>query len=150
MSLENYLAKSNGPYEEILWEFRNDEIVQLYNQLRTEGFGEHFVYVKEHLTDILKYISLSPSQREQKKWTKRPDLLMFRFSALQISYSTVKFLSDASPMAQIVDSDSYRKFHSLFANLIGNIAVVNPLLSFPFADYPNPFRKGSPESLSDL
>lgn len=147
MSLRNYLAKSNGPYEEILGSFHQEEIVQLYNQLKAEGGKFYFDYVKANLPDILQYISKAPSQREQKKWMKRDDLLLLRLAALQFSFATVKFLSDIQPIEEIVDCGSYRAFHSIFAESLANCLFGYPLIQFPFDGYPNPFLKNSPQHI---
>lgn len=147
MSLRNYLVKSGGPYEEILGSFRHEEIVQLYNQLKAEEVKCHFDYMKANLQDILQYISKAPSQREQKKWLKRDDLLHLKFAALQLSLATVKFLSDIQSIEEIVDCGSYRSFHSVFAESVSNCLFGHPLVQFPFEGYPNPFLRNSPEKL---
>lgn len=147
MSLRNYLVKSDGPYEEILGSFHREEIVQLYNQLKADGSLSHYNYVESNLPDILEYISKSPSQRNQKKWLKRDDLLHLRFSALQISFATVKFLSDILPSEGIVDCGSYRNFHSVYADALGNFWFDFPLSKFPFEGFPNPFQAKSPKKL---
>lgn len=149
MSLRNYLVKSDGPYREILESFHHEEIVQLYNQLKADGADAHFAYVEEHLPDILQYISRSPSQREIKKWQKRTDLLHLRFSALQISAATVRFLLDILPSEGIVDFGSYREFHSAYASALADSLFPNPLNGFPFEGYPNPFDKESPDKIDE-
>lgn len=67
MSLRNYLVRSDGPYEEILGSFQNEEIVQLYNQLKADGGKSHYDYVKSNLTDILSIhfeISITTESKE--------------------------------------------------------------------------------------
>ena len=147
MSLRNYLVRSDGPYEEILGSFQNEEIVQLYNQLKADGGKSHYDYVKSNLTDILLYISKSPSQRNQKKWLKREDLLHLRFSALQISSATAKFLFDILPSEGIVDCGSYREFHYVYADALAYFWFDYPLSQFPFEGFPNPFLAKSPKKL---
>ena len=147
MSLRNYLVKSDGPYEEILGSFHQEEIVQLYKLLKADGGKAHYDYVRANLPDILQYISKSPSQRNQKKWLKREDLLHLRFAALQIASATVRFLADILPTEGIVDCGFYREFHSVYANSLADYWFGYPLSQFPFENFPNPFRKDSPEKI---
>lgn len=146
MSLQNYLAKSDGPFEEIRYAFRPEEVVQLYKLLRETGYKKHCAFVREHLPDILKYIGLSPSQREQKKWVNHPHNLQIRIAALQISHATILLLEDIQPICTVVDSGSYRKFHSIVADALGQTIVGSPLCLF-LREYPNPFLKDSPEQI---
>lgn len=139
MSLENYLIKSTGNYQEIRWEFKSDDIESLYKQLKEIGYKEYLDFVRKHLMDILKYISLSQSQRNQKKWTNHPDNLLIRFAALQISGETLDLLSDMHPVAFIVDKGSYREFHSVIANALAQRLIGYPFLQFPFDGFDNPF-----------
>ena len=141
MSLYNYLVESNRPYEEIRYDFRPEEVQQLYNLLLKIGGSQFRDFVVEHLTDILKYISLSPSQRLQKKWVNHPENLLIRFAALQISASTVSFLSDAEDIADFVDRGSYRSFHAVIAQALAPFLLKMPLFRFPFEGFDNPFLK---------
>ena len=67
MSLENYLVKSNVAAEEIRYDFHPEEVSQLYSLLKEKGYDWYFAFVQNNLKDILRYISLAPSQRQQKK-----------------------------------------------------------------------------------
>lgn len=146
MSLYNYLVKSNGPCEEIRCDFRQGEVEQLYSILRGIGYRKYCAFVQEHLPDILKYIGLSPSQRGQKKWVNHPHSLLIRYAALQISCATVQLLEDIRLIDTVVDSGSYRKFHSIIADALAQQIVDPPLMRFP-GGYPNPFAKDSPEKI---
>lgn len=139
MSLENYLTKSNGTYEEIRWEFKSEEIHQLYGRLKEIGYREYVHFIREQLEVILKYISLSQSQRHQKKWLNHPDNLLIRFAALQMSSETLDLLTDMQPIAWIVDRGSYREFHSAIASALSQRLVRYPFLQFPFDGFENPF-----------
>lgn len=140
MSLENYLVKSRVPYEEILWDFRPEQVQQLYYLVKETGRQKYFAFVKEHLSDILKYISLSQSQRQQRKWVNHPQILLIRLAALQVSSATVDLLNELHPLAEIVDRGSYRQFHSATANALAPFLINFQLYSFPFEGYDNPFR----------
>lgn len=139
MSLYNYLAKSSGSAEEIRYNFRPEEVEQLYNLLRGKGFYVYFDFVRNNLKDILKYISLSESQRKQKKWTNHPDQLLLRFAALQIAEATVKLLNDILDIVYIVDAKSYRAFLATCANGLAPLLLDTPLDNFQFDGYDNPF-----------
>lgn len=143
MSLENYLAKSSGSYEEISWSFDREQVEELYNLLKEIGLEKYFSFVREHQTDILKYISLSPSQRLQKKWVNHPQILLIRFAALQISGATVSFLSDIREAAWIVDRGSYREFHSVIATGLMPLMMTFHFRKFPFDGFENPFLSKS-------
>lgn len=139
MSLENYLAKSNVTYQEILWGFDREQVQQLYNLLKNLGLEKYFAFVREHQQDILKYISLSPSQRSQKKWVNHPDNMLIRFAALQISSSTVSFLDDIHEVIWIVDGGSYRDFHTVIASGLMPLMMSFQFRSFPFDGFESPF-----------
>lgn len=139
MSLYNYLVKSSVQLEEIQSSFSREEVKQLYTFLKESGYEKHFFFVKEHRTDILKYISQSDSQRHSKKWMNNPDLLSIRFAALQLSSATVRLLSDIEPVAEVVDSGSYRSFHSIVAVGVANLLFARSLADFPFEGFDNPF-----------
>lgn len=145
MSLYNYLVKSRAPYEEMYCTYHQAEVVQLYNLLKEIGFGQYYAFLQEHQEDILKYIGLAPSQRQQKKWVNNPNILLIRFGALQISYATVRLLDGIVQIDSIVDSGSYRKFHSVVADQLGTLLLDHPFAQFPFEVFPNPFLKGSPQ-----
>ena len=141
MSLENYLLSESKPAQEIRWDFRPEEVSQLYNLLRERGFDGYLAFVRDNLKDILRYMSLSPSQRAQKKWINHPDGLLLRCAALQISEITLRFLGGIADIAMIVDSGSYRKFHSVVADTLVPM-LLNPDLFrvLPFDDMQeNPF-----------
>jgi hypothetical protein len=138
MSLGNYLAKANGPYTEILYDFSDDETQQLYKILKDTGYSKHLSFVNGNLEDIKKYISLSPSQRQQKKWKNHPNSLLIRFCALQLSAATVKLLDKLYPIAHIVDGGSYRDFHSTVADGLSQVVLTHPFSFFPFSKT-NPF-----------
>lgn len=138
MSLHNYLARSTVPFEEIRSGFDHEQVQQLYNLLKELGCGQYLCLVQEHQTDILKYISLTSSQRNQKRWVNHPDILLIRFAAYQISLATVKLLDDIEPIVHIVDGGSYRAFHSTIADALFESVLYSPLLAF-FDGYDNPF-----------
>lgn len=96
MSLENYLVKSDVSATEIRCTFHREEVEQLYKTLQAKGYDEYLSFVRLNLKDILKYISLSPSQREQNKWINHPEQLLLRFAALQISEIVLGFQIDNS------------------------------------------------------
>lgn len=138
MSLDNYLERSHGSYEEMLWDFSREQIEQLYNRVRELGREQYLAYVAEHLKDILRYISLSPSQRQQKKWVNYPDGLLLRLAALQISAATVRLTDDIYGIAGIVDRGSYRAFHSEMAYGLAMRLFEEPFSLFPFEGYGDP------------
>lgn len=140
MSLENYLLKSYLPYQEIQSDFHHEQVLQLYNRAKEIGYTGYFAFVRNNLPDILKYISLSSSQRQQKKWVNHPDNLLIRFAALQISGATVDLLDGLVPISDIVNNGSYRDFHSISARALAPILLNHPLLKFPFDGFDNPFR----------
>lgn len=139
MSLYNYLVKSSGSAEEIRYNFRPEEVEQLYKLLREKGFYTYFDFVRNNRKDILKYISLSDSQREQKKWKNHPEQLLLRFAALQIAEATVKLLNDILDIVDIVDAKSYRAFLATCANGLAPLLLDTPLGDFQFDGYDNPF-----------
>jgi hypothetical protein len=138
MSLYSYLVKSNGVFEEMRWDFSPEEIQQLYTLLKELGFSQYRAFVQEHLQEILKYISLSPSQRKQKKWVNHPDILLIRMAALQISFATVQMCCDIQEINDVVNQDSYRKFHAVMAAGLAAQLTHPPFRNF-FRDYDNPF-----------
>ena len=139
MSLHNYLVKSNVPYQEIWSDFDLEQVQQLYNQLKDLGYRKYHAFVVEHQKDILKYISLSHSQRQQKKWVNHSDNLLIRLASLQISAATVQLLDDIQQIELIVDGGSYRQFHSAVADGVLSLTLAMPLSDFPFEDFENPF-----------
>lgn len=139
MSLENYLVKSDVSATEIRCTFHREEVEQLYKSLQAKGYDEYLSFVRLNLKDILKYISLSPSQREQNKWINHPEQLLLRFAALQISEIVLGFQLDICDIAQIVDKGSYRKFHSVIATALAPLLFAQPLTEFPFEGYDSPF-----------
>jgi len=139
MSLENYLVKSRVPYEEIRSDFRPEQVQQLYYLLKETGYKKYFSFVQEHLSDILKYMSLSPSQRQQKKWVNHQDALLIRFAALQVSSATVALLGDLLPLSEILDRGSYRQFHMVVATALSPFLLNFQFYKFPFDEYDNPF-----------
>ena len=141
MSLQNYLLSESKPAQEIRWDFRPEEVSQLYTLLRERGFDGYLAFVRGNLKDILRYMSLTPSQRTQKKWLNHPDGLLLRCAALQISEITGRFLEGVADIAMIVDSGSYRNFHSVVANTLVPM-LLNPDLfrTLPFdREQDNPF-----------
>lgn len=139
MSLQNYLVKSDVSATEIRCTFHKEEVEQLYMTLKEKGYEEYLGFVRQNLKDILKYISLSQSQREQKKWINHPENLLLRFAALQISETVLEFQSDICEIDQIVDKGSYRKFHSVIADALAPMLLFQPLNKFPFEGYESPF-----------
>lgn len=139
MSLENYLVRSDVSETEIRCSFRQEEVSQLHTLLKEKGFDWYRGFLATNLPDILKYIALPPSRREAKKWTARPDALLLRFAALQISAITVQFQSDIDDIAEIVDSGSYRSFHLVIADALAPLLLVSPLKKFPFEGFGSPF-----------
>jgi hypothetical protein len=140
MSLENYLAKSHERGQEIRLAFPKEQQQPRCNLLKEIGWKKYLCWVREHLEDILKYISLSPSQREKKKWANHPDILLIRCAAIQISGAAEQFLSDIEPIAGIVDNGSYRQFHTVIAQGIAPLMLSFPLAKFPFEGVDNPFQ----------
>jgi len=139
MSLDNYLAKSGEVYGEIRLEISPEQVEQLYFRVKELGYNQYRVFVKEHLADILKYISLSRSQREQKKWVNHPDILLIRLAALQISAATAKLQNGIDQIAYIVGRGSYRQFHAAMADGLAPLLLEYPLARFPFEGCDNPF-----------
>lgn len=139
MSLENYLVKSNVTESEIRSTFSPKEPGQLYNLLKEKGYRWYLEFLAANLQDILKYISLPPSRRQAKKWTARPDELIFRFAALQISVITLQFEIDILGITAILDRGSYRDFHSVFADALAPMLLFRPWKTFPFDGYDSPF-----------
>lgn len=139
MSLENYLVRSDVSETEIRCSFRQEEVSQLHTFLKEKGFDWYRDFLTTNLSDILKYIALPPSRREAKKWIAHPDGLLLRFAALQISAITVQFQLDIDGIAGIVDSGSYRSFHSVIANGLAPLLLGSPLKEFPFEGYDSPF-----------
>jgi hypothetical protein len=140
MSLYNYLVKSDVSGTEIRWDFRREEEEQLYNLLKGIGLRKYLEFVRGNLKDILKYISLSPSQRKQKTWVNHPDNLLIRCAALQIADITRSFLLDIREVSDIVDGGSYRSFEAAVAQGIAPLILQYPLSKFPFDGFDNPFR----------
>jgi hypothetical protein len=139
MSVQNYLLKSSVSAEEIRMDFRPEEVSQLYKALRALGPAAYLAFVKDNLADILRYISLSLSQRRQKKWSAHPNALLLRFAALQVSESVLQLQAYLSDVTTLVDGGSYRKFHAEFAKNVMYWLFSQPLRSFPFENYGNPF-----------
>ncbi len=139
MSLDNYLAKARGFGAEIRFEFSSKEVEQLYNFLKELGYREYLTWVYQHQEEVLKYISLSQSQRQQKKWVNHSDNLLIRLAAYQTSLATDQLLADISPIADYVDNGSYRKFHSLVADALLPQIFYSPFRHFPFEGCPDPF-----------
>ena len=139
MSLQNYLVKSDVSAVEIHCTFSREEVAQLHKSLQAKGYEQYLLFVRQNLKDILKYISLSQSQRQQKKWTNHPEEQLLRFAALQLSRTVLEFQSDICDISQIVDKGSYRKFHSVIANALVPLLFAQPLKEFPFEGYDSPF-----------
>lgn len=139
MSLENYLVKSDVSETEIRCSFRKEEVLQLHKLLKEKGYCWYRKFLAANLQDILKYIALPDSRRQTKKWTARPDALLLRFAALQISSITLKFQSDICDIAEIVDSGSYRSFHTVIVNALAPLLLDAPLREFPFEGFESPF-----------
>ncbi len=140
MSLYNYLVKSNKPAQEIRSDFRREEVEQLYKLLKELGHPKYHAFVRERQQDICKYVELSESQRQQKKWANHPDILLIRFAALHLSESTVELLRDMENLANIVDRGSYRQFHAELAHALFQRIVRPPFYRFPFEGFDNPFQ----------
>lgn len=134
MSLENYLLKSNGPAIEIRYDFNPDEIEQLYKIVCNLKLSDYMVFIRDNSQDIHKYIKLTPSQRKRKKWLNHPQNLLLRMAALQVSEVTFEYTSDLTPICSVVDSGSYRKFHSIFVGAFLDYYFSNPFVEFPFQD----------------
>lgn len=139
MSLESYLVKGCATCGEIHSDFSPEEIEELYNQLAEIEYSDYLHFVTQNLQDILKYISLSPSRRMQKKWSNHPKALWIRCAALQISSATERLLSDILGITAIVDRGSYRDFHTVFAYGLAPILLGDVFYQFPFDDFDNPF-----------
>jgi hypothetical protein len=139
MSLESYPVKSYRAGQEIRWAFPREQEQLLYTALKESEYRKYFDFVLEYRQDILKYISLSPSQRSQKKWVNRPDILLIQCTSIQISDVTAQFLGDIRDIAGIVNRDSHRQFHSVIASGILPLLLTNPLYKFPFEGFGNPF-----------
>ncbi|MGR3790698.1 hypothetical protein ACUXZJ_07280 [Flavobacterium sp. TN-1] len=143
MSLENYLLKSNAPAQEIRYAFSEQEVEQLYNLVSTMKFPEYLRFVGENLEDIQKYTAITDSQRKQKKWVNHSKNLLIRMAALQLADATVEFLNDICDIALVVDSGSYRKFHSIISTGLFDKILCNPFFYFPFQEdeySPNPWK----------
>lgn len=141
MSLRSYLEKAYEPEMEIRSAFRPEEIEQVFRQLQEIGFSKYFSFVKEHQADILKYIRLTPSQRQQKKWISHPQNLLLRLAALQISEATVELQTEIIEVADVVDRGSHRSFHSILAGGVCNLLLSCPFYYFPFEEYKSPFAR---------
>lgn len=142
MSLENYLVKSSVSYEEILFEFHSEEKQQLYNLLKELGYDQYREWFHLHLSEAVKYIGLSRSQRMQKKWVNHPDNLLIRLAALQISHSALIFQNDIVKVDAIVDGGSYRQFHAVIAEGVANLITRTAVTYYyPFPCNKDPFRK---------
>ena len=140
MSLKNYLVKSNESYLEILWDFRPEQVEELYKLLLKKGHVEYHTFCGKNIQDIHTYIGLSPSQRRQKKWVNRPDALEFRFAALQAAHSAVAFLDRMLAAADLVDGGSYRKFLEETSRALYCKEVQFPFYAiWPFDQLKNPF-----------
>lgn len=139
MSLGSYLDKAGESGQEIEWAFSSEEIQKLYNLLKEIGFLEYRKFVKLNREAIAKYLSLSPSQRNQKKWVNHSDNLLIRFAALQLSNSTAVFQSDIYDLCSVVDGGSYRKFHAILASALITQHTDHLYMDFPFEGYDNPF-----------
>lgn len=140
MSLENYLAEAQKQTREIRWAFVVDpsQVEQLDTRIREIGFARYVDFVREHLGDIHKYISLSDSQRKQKRWINYPDGVLLRFAALQISVATVKLQNDIAGIAYLVNGGSYRDFHSEMARGVCGLLEQPPLRYWPFDQHESP------------
>lgn len=140
MSLDNYLAKAQTQTAEIRLAFdvAPSQVEQLYTRLQEIGFAQYVGFVLEHLADIHKYISLSDSQRKQKKWVNYPDGVLLRFAALQISVATVKLQNNIAGIAYLVNGGSYRNFHSEMAGGVCGILAQPPLRYWPFDQHKSP------------
>src|SRR5690625_3115883 len=134
MSLKNYLAKSNKQPQEIRLSFDLAEIEVLYTLLKEIGGAQYHAFLVKHLASIVQYISLTPSQRLQKKWVGHPDILLIRFAALQLSESTVSLMNDLEPIADLVNRSSYRDFHAAVARGVAPVFVSLSFLHWPFSD----------------
>lgn len=142
MNLENYLAKSNGPFQEILSEFdyTSGLVEELCNRVREIGYNGYVSFVREHQEDILQYIGLSPSQRAKKKWVNHSDILLIRLAALQISGLTLRFLAGMRESLIVPQTNgSYREFHRCVAGKVLRVIENSPFVYFPFRGYDNPF-----------
>lgn len=140
MSLENYLVKSDGPFVEICSFFDEADLQALYNRVNALGREEWMKFVNHRLSDISKYVSSSPSQRQSKRWQEYPELELFRFAALQAAHAAVLLMSYSEPIAYIVDRGSYRKFHSAFLDAFLSIHYKDPWSIFPLGDFPPLFQ----------
>lgn len=132
MSLDNYLVRSNEPFEEMQNDFLQEDIQQLYNHVKTLGYAGYLSFVREHLEDILKYVGLTQSQRRQKKWINHPDIVLIRWAAIQASGGTVRFLNEVRPITMIVDQGSYRSFLATVASALVPRILKSPFEVFPF------------------
>lgn len=139
MSLDNYLDKAGEAGQEIEWGFSAEEIQRLYTLLSDCGYAEHLKFVVDNHKDIVKYLSLTPSRREQKRWADHPNNLQLRFAALQLSNSTVAFQDDIFDLRWMLDRGSYREFHATLAQAVMNQHLELPFAEFPFEDFDNPF-----------
>lgn len=140
MSLYSYLSKSSSIYYELEDNFEEGEIMEVHKLLIDIKVQGYFSFVANNIDDIQKYISLSPSQRKQKKWLNHKDNLLIRFAALQISFATVEMIKDLHPLGGVLDGGgSYRSFHSITADALSNQLLRQPLFYFPFSSFTNPF-----------
>lgn len=141
MSLENYLAKASVSYSEIQWDFslEPEEVQKLYNRAKEIGYTQYLDFVQEHRIEIVTYIGLSPSQRQQKKWINHPEKLLIRLAALQICDAASSLLLDIRGVASVVDSGSYRKFQSIVCDGVSSLLLTPFLSLFPFEGFESPF-----------
>lgn len=139
MSLQNYLDRASGFLTEIQSNIQREEAELLYNRLKEIGYDQYLAFVEANQTDILKYLSLSPSQRRQKKWLNHPDILLIQLAAIQISYSTDVLLKGIAMLSLDVETGvSYRYFHAKVAE-----HLLDRILYLPFSRFSvngeNPF-----------
>lgn len=143
MSLESYLAKARGFDEEILSDFSDEQIEQLYTRLSALSMQGYVSFVRSHQTEIVQYIELTPSQRCRAKWLNHPDILLIRLAAYQISSITDVFLTYIENLNSLAQYSgvSYRKFHASLSEHLSEMAFSRYLTLFPFDGYESPFLK---------
>lgn len=141
MSFYNYLDKAGESCSEILFDLTREEEQQLYNRVKALAYDGYSAFVREHQTDILKYISLTLSRRQAKKWVNNPDLLLIRLAAFQLSSATADFLREISLVSDIVNGGSYRSFLSAVCDAyVLRMLDCDPLRNFEYFDFGDPFE----------
>lgn len=137
MSLENYLAKVHEYGQEIQYTLDYHDVEQLYTRLIELEFGGYCTFFFDNQKDIEKYLTLTRSQREQKKWVNHPNILLIQLGAIQLSLVIAPILAGV----EYAVGSPYRDFSRGVVSAACELLSVRFLLVFPFDGYDSPLLK---------